>query len=129
MESVTLPDGHVAMVDVISMAYSWPVKVSDAYSSKFLTALPPLSSSKDFARVLPNRAIKLTWAQENVEEVGLVSGLESLDLVKEEGTVIFWLARSNFNIGIILVIPLDRYWGPHACIPTVPVYREYVFIS
>ncbi|KAI0091123.1 hypothetical protein BDY19DRAFT_991702 [Irpex rosettiformis] len=111
------PDDAFAMAELASAATVWPVSLLSPGCSYFDTAFLPLSCSNDYVRFFPGRPVMLTWTAEEIVELGVGHRLESVDEASNRGMIIIYLARTFFKVGVRLVIPLERYWGPYARVP------------
>ena len=59
----------------------------------------------------------MQWVAERSVKIGMIWDLESMELSRESSMVVVWLARSNFTVGVLLQIPMERYWGIYARVP------------
>lgn len=118
MQSLPFSGQLYSVADLASQATRWPVSLPSTDSNHFISTIPPLSCSNDFVRFIPGRPILLDWTSEGVVELGVGHSLDSMDISAGRGMITIRLARTNFTAGISVVIPLERYWAPFACIPT-----------
>lgn len=98
------------------LIFSWPISLPSPSSEYFISTLPPLPSDADIL-FFPGRLVRLEWALEGVSEVGVGYALDSVDLVNGRGMITVRLARTEFAVGVSLLIPLERYWAPFAGTP------------
>ena len=59
----------------------------------------------------------MQWVAERSVKIGMIWDLESMELSRESGMVVVWLAQSNFTVGVLLQIPMEHYWGVYTRVP------------
>ena len=99
------------------LIFSWPVSLPSPSSEYFISTIPSLPFEANICFV-PGRLVRLEWVLEGVSEIGMGYALDSIDSVNGRGMITIRLARTGFTVGVSVLIPLERYWGPYANVPT-----------
>ena len=100
-----------------SSIFSWPVSLPSPSSEYFISTVPSLPLEANVCFV-PGRLVRLEWVLEGVSEIAMGYALDSVHSANGRGMVTIRLARTSFTVGVSVLIPLERYWGPYANVPS-----------
>lgn len=117
MGTVSLGGLDHAVADVSNQTIHWPVRHVSRDCAHLSSNVLPLAQRLDFVRIFLRRAILLKWTAERVVELGFVTSLESVDTTGTFGIVFVRLARTGYESGVSLEVPMERIWMPFARAP------------
>ncbi|KAI0805994.1 hypothetical protein BC629DRAFT_1437520 [Irpex lacteus] len=117
MGTVSLGGLDHAVADVSNQTIHWPVCHVARDCAHLSSNVLPLAQSPDFVRIFLRRPILLKWTAEKVVELGFVTSLESVDTTGTFGVVFVRLARTGYESGVSMVVPMERVWMPFARAP------------